>query len=102
MFQIDLIKIFIQIFELRNDTDALEFCQSHVKAIKEAADAQGWDGEWYRRAYFDDGTPLGARVNQEAITDSLPQSWAIISGEAEAEHAKRALLSLRHFLIREK
>ena len=66
-----------------------------------AVEAQAWDGAWYRRAYFDDGTPLGSKDNQEARIDSLPQSWGVIAGAADPERARQALQSVEDNLIRE-
>jgi len=101
-FLIDLLKQFLPLCELRNETRAADFCRSHVQVLKEAAESHGWDGEWYRRGYFDDGTPLGSAGSQEAVIDSLPQSWAIISGEANPERGRQGLLSVRRHLMREK
>ena len=47
-----------------------------------------WDGDWYRRAYFDDGTPLGSVQNEECRIDSLTQSWAVLSGRAQPRRAR--------------
>jgi cellobiose phosphorylase len=59
-----------------------------------------WDGSWYRRAYFDDGTPLGSVQNEECKLDSLTQSWSVISGVAMLKHAERAMHAVRAHLIR--
>jgi cellobiose phosphorylase len=59
-----------------------------------------WDGDWYRRAYFDDGTPLGSVQNEECKLDSLTQSWAVISGAAAPQHAERAIQAVRAHLLR--
>jgi cyclic beta-1,2-glucan synthetase len=59
-----------------------------------------WDGDWYRRAYFDDGTPLGSVLNEECRLDSLTQSWAVISGAAERRRAERAMNAVRANLVR--
>ena len=61
----------------------------------------GWDGEWYLRAIFDDGTPLGSSANEEARIDSLPQSWAWLSGAADPDRADKALESAWKHLVRE-
>ena len=61
---------------------------------------QSWDGEWYRRAYFDDGTPLGSAVTTECQIDSIAQSWAVLSGAAPVRHAERAMDAVRSRLIR--
>ncbi|MEO6595932.1 MAG: carbohydrate-binding protein, partial [Planctomycetota bacterium] len=61
---------------------------------------QAWDGDWYRRAYFDDGTPLGSAQAQECRIDSISQSWAVLSGAAPARRAERAMDSVRMQLVR--
>ncbi len=61
---------------------------------------QAWDGEWYRRAYFDDGTPLGSSQNDEGKIDSIAQTWAVLSGAAPANHAERAMGAVRAHLVR--
>ncbi len=61
---------------------------------------QAWDGEWYRRAYFDDGTPLGSAQNDEGKIDSVAQTWAVISGAASPKHAERAMDAVRAHLVR--
>jgi len=61
---------------------------------------QAWDGEWYRRAYFDDGTPLGSAQNDECRIDSISQSWAVLSGSAPTGRAERAMDSVRSHLVR--
>ena len=60
------------------------------RALQAALERDGWDGDWYRRAYFDDGTPLGSSVNNECRIDSIVQSWSVISGAADPGHAMRA------------
>ena len=59
-----------------------------------------WDGEWYRRAYFDDGTPLGSAQNDECRIDSISQSWAVLSGAADPARARQAMDSLDEHLVR--
>jgi cyclic beta-1,2-glucan synthetase len=67
--------------------------------LKIAVEAEGWDGAWYRRAYFDDGSPLGSAANAECRIDSIAQSWAVMAG-AEQERARRAMLSVSEYLVR--
>ncbi len=69
--------------------------------LAQTIDAQAWDGGWYRRGYFDDGTPLGSKENTEARIDSLPQTWAAISGRGDANRLEVALRSLEENLVRE-
>jgi cyclic beta-1,2-glucan synthetase len=61
---------------------------------------QTWDGEWYRRAYFDDGTPLGSSQNEEGKIDSVAQTWAVLSGAAPLKRAERAMNAVRAHLVR--
>ncbi|MBN1334929.1 MAG: carbohydrate-binding protein [Deltaproteobacteria bacterium] len=65
-----------------------------------AALKQSWDGEWYRRGYYDDGTPLGSMQNDECAIDSIAQSWAVLSGVAAPRMAERAMDSVRTHLVR--
>lgn len=69
--------------------------------VRENIESNAWDGEWYRRAYFDDGTPLGSSKNDECKIDSLSQSWAVISKAGEAKHTKIAMNSLEKYLVKE-
>src|SRR3989442_8678568 len=71
----------------------------HVEKLKKGLE-QAWDGDWYRRAYFDDGTPLGSAQNDECRIDSIAQSWGVISGAAEAHRAVRAMAAVDEYLIR--
>ncbi len=66
-----------------------------------AVEAHGWDGEWYLRAYFDDGTPLGSRQNDECRIDSIAQSWSVISGAGDPARRQQAMRSLEQHLVRE-
>src|SRR3989449_3539379 len=61
---------------------------------------RAWDGEWYRRGYYDDGTPLGSAQNDEGKIDSIAQSWAVLSGAAPVKHAERAMDAVRTHLVR--
>jgi cyclic beta-1,2-glucan synthetase len=61
---------------------------------------QAWDGDWYRRGYFDDGTPLGSAQNEECRLDSISQSWAVLSGVGPAARAERAMDAVRTYLVR--
>ena len=61
---------------------------------------EAWDGEWYRRGTFDDGTPLGSAASEECRIDSIAQSWAVLSGAADPERAAQAMASVDRHLIR--
>lgn len=72
-----------------------------AKRLAEIVEAKAWDGNWYRRAYFDDGKPLGSKDSPEAIIDSLAQSWAVISGAGKPERVALALKSLEEHLVKQ-
>jgi cyclic beta-1,2-glucan synthetase len=67
--------------------------------LQTALESSGWDGEWYRRGYFDDGTPLGSASSSECRIDCIAQSWAVISGAGEPAHATRAMAAVDAQLI---
>ncbi|HYX21023.1 MAG TPA: glycosyl hydrolase family 65 protein, partial [Thermoanaerobaculia bacterium] len=69
-------------------------------ATLDAAIEQAWDGDWYRRGYYDDGTPLGSATNDECRIDSIAQSWAVIAGGRDADRARRAMTAVERHLIR--
>jgi len=71
-----------------------------AKELQQNMELHGWDGGWYRRAYFDDGTPLGSSQNLECQIDAIAQSWSVISGAAKPTRAKDAMLALEHYLWR--
>jgi cyclic beta-1,2-glucan synthetase len=99
-------------FLLNTLSDFLPFCQaglgrnrarkylSHIDELKDALRSNAWDGDWFRRAYFDDGTPLGSTVNDECRIDSIAQSWSVISGGGDAQQASRAMASVDEYLVR--
>jgi cyclic beta-1,2-glucan synthetase len=74
--------------------------RGHVDRLKTSLEEQAWDGDWYRRAFFDDGTPLGSVVNTECRIDSIAQSWGVISGAAEPKRAARAMAAVEEYLVR--
>jgi cyclic beta-1,2-glucan synthetase len=71
----------------------------HLEKLRKGLE-RAWDGDWYRRAYFDDGTPLGSAQNDECRIDSIAQTWAVISGVAESHRAARAMAAVNEYLIR--
>jgi cyclic beta-1,2-glucan synthetase len=81
-------------FEQKRTTYAV-----HLEKLRKGLE-KSWDGDWYRRAYFDDGTPLGSAQNDECRIDSIAQTWAVISGVAESYRAQRAMAAVDQYLIR--
>jgi len=74
--------------------------RAHAADLQAAAEDQAWDGAWYRRGYFDDGSPLGSAGNAECRIDSIAQSWGVLSGAADPERARRAMDAVDAYLVR--
>ncbi len=87
--------------DARGDAATAQDFRRKADAYAAAVEATAWDGHWYRRAYFDDGTPLGSASETECTIDSIAQSWSVISGVAPADRAHRAMASLNEHLVRE-
>ena len=83
---------------LRKSNLAFAWRQNALR-IRESLEMDAWDGDWYRRAFFDDGTPLGSSVNPECRIDSIAQSWAVIHGGAPEDRARRAMASVEEYLV---
>jgi cyclic beta-1,2-glucan synthetase len=88
------------IADARGEKARAERWRSHMKALRRALERHGWDGDWYRRAFFDDGTPLGSAINVECRIDSIAQSWSVLSGAANPPHAVRAMAAVEEYLLR--
>ena len=86
--------------EARKQEERAKRYRQHLEDLKKALEEKGWDGDWYRRAYFDDGTPLGSARNEECRIDSIAQSWSVISGAADQYRMGRAMAAVEEFLIR--
>jgi cyclic beta-1,2-glucan synthetase len=84
----------------RNEIGRAQRWLTHAKALREALEHHAWDGQWYRRGYYDDGTPLGSAGSDECRIDSIAQSWSVISGVAEPSRAAQAMAALDEQLIR--
>lgn len=80
-------------------TDLAEKYNEIASNLKEQINNNAWDGEWYKRAYFDDGTPLGSIENDECKIDSISQSWSVISGAGDESKKEKAMNSLDNYLI---
>jgi cyclic beta-1,2-glucan synthetase len=91
---------FARIAERRGESDSAGDWLEHTRALKDALEEHAWDGDWYRRAYFDDGTPLGSVLNSECRIDSIAQSWSVISGAGEQAHAERAMQAVDKYLVK--
>ncbi|HWL71332.1 MAG TPA: glucoamylase family protein [Geminicoccus sp.] len=94
------IDLFAPLAETR-DTECARRWRAHAASVRAALERDAWDGEWYRRATFDDGTWLGSAGSDECRIDSIAQSWAVLSGAADPERAAMAMSSLERHLIRQ-
>jgi cyclic beta-1,2-glucan synthetase len=100
-FLIATLHEFAGLAEARGEQQTATRWREHSDKLKLALEAAGWDGGWYRRAYFDDGTPLGSATNAECRIDSIAQSWAVISGGADSDRAQRAMQAVKEYLVRD-
>ena len=85
---------------VKDDKKSIEYGK-YKEFIQENIEKNAWDGGWYKRAFFDDGTALGSRENDECKIDSLPQSWSVISGAAKKSRALEAMRSVDRYLLNE-
>jgi cyclic beta-1,2-glucan synthetase len=99
-FLFEVLNQFIKIGQKRADTEFVGQCLKATEKIQYNIEKNGWDGEWYKRAYFDNGMPLGSSVNDECKIDSISQSWSVLSGAGRADHAKTAMESVDKRLVR--
>jgi cyclic beta-1,2-glucan synthetase len=86
--------------EARGEAHRAQHWRAHAAALQVALERDGWDGAWYRRGYFDDGTPLGSAAGDACQLDAIAQSWAVLSGAASPERALRAMASVDTLLVR--
>jgi cyclic beta-1,2-glucan synthetase len=91
---------FAPLADARQEKDRAAAWRQHAAALQAALEREAWDGDWYRRGWFDDGTPLGSATSEECRIDSIAQSWAAISGAAAPERAARAMAAVERELIR--
>jgi cellobiose phosphorylase len=99
-FLYDVLVRFAPLARAQGDAPFAERCETEAVRLRRNIDAHGWDGKWYRRAYFDDGTPLGSASNAECQIDSIAQSWSVLSGAGEPARARQAMDSLDRRLVR--
>jgi cellobiose phosphorylase len=93
---------FADVAHLRDDGKFAAKCLSEAATLRGQIELHGWDGNWYRRAYFDDGTPLGSSVDPECQIDSIAQSWSVLSDAGDPARMRGAMDSLdRHLVDRE-
>ncbi len=91
---------FMPLAEARGETKRAAAWRAHADALTASLDREAWDGDWYRRAFFDDGEALGAASNDECRIDSIAQSWAVLSGAGAPDRAAKAMSAVERELIR--
>ncbi|MCK9216413.1 MAG: glycosyl transferase [Firmicutes bacterium] len=100
-FLYDILKGYTKLCALMNDKEREIRYNNEADRLKINIEENGWDGNWYKRAFFDDGTPLGSSENSECAIDSIVQSWAVLSEAADYTRCIKAMDSLKNYLIKE-
>ena len=99
-FLYENLQLFAGLADKRGDTVFADTCSRQAMLLRVNIEAHAWDGGWYRRAWFDNGTPLGSIENEECQIDSISQSWATISGGGERVRARQAMAAVDQRLVR--
>jgi len=99
-FLYEVLSSFAGIAQARGDTAFVQHCESEAETLRQNMEKSGWDGGWYRRAYFDNGSPLGSVRNQECQIDSISQSWSVLSGAADQTRSHIAMDALYTHLVK--
>ncbi|MBF0255016.1 MAG: cyclic beta 1-2 glucan synthetase [Gammaproteobacteria bacterium] len=99
-FLYENLQLFAALAATRGDAAFAELCREQAAELRGKIEEQAWDGGWYKRAWFDDGTPLGSASNAECQIDSISQSWAVISGGGDRLRARQAMAAVDQRLVR--
>jgi cellobiose phosphorylase len=99
-FLCEVLRQFAGVARAHADPSFADLCGQEGERLRRNIEQHGWDGEWYRRAWFDDGTPLGSAGNTECRIDSISQSWSVLSGAGDATRSRRAMKSVDERLVR--
>ena len=99
-FLYEVLMRFTEVARTHGDVSFAERCEREAAELRRNIEAHGWDGEWYRRAYFDDGSPLGSSVNPECRIDSIAQSWSVLSGAGDTRRSRIAMEAVDKRLVR--
>ena len=99
-FLFDVLTRFSAVARARNDIVFAEHCVDAAETLRQNLERHGWDGAWYRRAWFDNGAPLGSIQSDECRIDSIAQSWSVLSGAGDPQRARQAMASLDQHLVR--
>ncbi|WP_449542462.1 GH36-type glycosyl hydrolase domain-containing protein [Enterobacter ludwigii] len=98
-FMFDILQRFATLADRRQDEHIASLCRTEAVRLQKNLHAAAWDGEWFRRGYFDDGTPLGSTGSQECRIDAIAQSWSVLSGATDDERAGKAMHALDKHLV---
>jgi cyclic beta-1,2-glucan synthetase len=101
-FLYEILNLFSVIAKNHNDSGFAETCRQETQKLKDNIDAHAWDGQWYKRAWFDDGKVLGSAANVECKIDSIAQSWSVLSGAGTLERSNTAMESAYKELVEKK
>lgn len=101
-FLYDILIRFARVANARDDRTFAERCTQQAQQLQRNIEQHAWDGQWYRRAYFDNGDPLGSQSNPECQIDSISQTWSVISGAGSPERSRLAMEKVNERLIRRK
>ena len=99
-FLCEVLRTFADLARNHGESTFADFCLDERTRLRQNIELHGWDGEWYRRAYFDDGTPLGSAANEECRIDSISQSWSVLSGAGDPLRSKQAMKAVDEHLVR--
>ncbi len=99
-FLYDVLIQFSGLARRRGDTAFAARCKKEANLLRKNIERHGWDGEWYLRAFFDDGSPLGSSSNPECRIDSIAQSWSVLSGAGDGERQRQAMEAVDQHLVR--
>ncbi len=99
-FFYDVLMRFGELARKRGEIVFADRCFAQARQLQENVEQHGWDGQWYRRAYFDSGEPLGSQSNLECQIDSLPQSWSVLSGAGNPDRSRQAMQAVEERLVR--
>ncbi|PWT76645.1 MAG: cyclic beta 1-2 glucan synthetase, partial [Bacteroidetes bacterium] len=99
-FLYNILTDFAEIAKTKGDQPYSEKCNREAEQLKKNIQKNAWDGGWYRRAYFDNGEPLGSKENTECKIDSIPQSWSIISNGGDPDRSRTGLEAAYQKLVR--
>ena len=98
-FIYEVLKNFKSVCKLKNDIETVKKYENILESLRASLNSNGWDGKWYRRAYFENGTPIGSSSNDECKIDGISQSWAVISGAGDSSKCIQAMDSLESYLV---